>query len=244
MRNLSKLILPVAFVALLACGNEVVDPTPRPVTQTPEDQEAPEFEGGGQKANIGEPIYPGPYGVGIGSVIPNYKFFGFPRANVDSVTFREIQLADFWNPTGDGVYPPGSPYGEGTPKPKALVLDRSAVWCPPCKEEAAVHIPQKRLKYAPAGEFFVTLDDGTVPGVLATEGELRTWVTNYNIDYPAVIDPNSTLAAIVGRDAYPGNVIVRTRDMKIVHWVAGIPQSPFWAKFEAVLADQPVLPGD
>lgn len=234
-----RFLVPIAVLSL-ACGPQVVEEPPPP----PPDQLAPEFEGGGQQGNVGEPVYPGPYGLGIGSVIPNYKFFGYPRANVDKTNFVAIHLADFWNPTGEELYPAGSPFGEGTPKPKALFLDRSAVWCGPCQLEAEQMIPQRRAMYAPAAEFFVTLDDGPTPGKAATQADLTYWVTRFKIDYPAVIDPNSTLSAIVGRDAYPGNVIVRTRDMKIIDWTAGTPSSAFWQKFEDVMNGKPVLAGD
>lgn len=241
MRLFPILLCSLTAAAFVACGPQVVDPTPP--TPAP-DQQAPEFEGGGQEANIGASIYPGPYGIGIGSVIPNYRFFGHPRPNVDKANPRFLELADFYNPTGTDVYPPGSPYGEGTPKPKALLLDRSAVWCVPCQIEAEQHIPPRRAAYAPRGEFLVTLDDGSNPGVVATREELDYWVTRFDINYPAVIDPNSTLSAIVGEDAYPGNVIVRTKDMKVIDWAVGTPTSAFWQTFEAVMNDQPVLPGE
>ena len=93
-------------------------------------------------------------------------------------------------------------------------------------------------------EFFVVLDDSKDPGVPATEPDLNAWATKYKLDYPSAIDPNQTLSSIVGIDAYPGNVIVRTRDMKIVAWVAGVPPASFWSTLEKVIGGEPVLPGD
>ena len=228
-----RMTLMGAVAVLLACGGEVQNPTPPP------DELAPEFEGGGMP--VGDTsAYPGPYGVGVGSVIHNYKFFGYPRAAQDRSTIHEIVLADFHNPTGDAVFPDGSPYGEGVPKPKALILDRSAVWCPPCQYEASEVIPVARTQYGTDVEFLVTLDDGKNRGTRAVRGDLDYWVTSYNIDYPAVMDPTSTLSAIVGVDAYPGNVLVRTKDMKIIHQEAGVPQSAFWGLVDAVIAGQPI----
>lgn len=229
-----RMMLMGAAVALLACGTEVKDPP-----TAPPDELAPEFEGGGMP--VGDTTaYPGPYGVGVGSVIHNYKFFGYPRAGDDKSTIREIVLADFHNPTGDETWPAGSPYGEGLPKPKALILDRSAVWCPPCQYEASEVIPQVRTQYGAEVEFLVTLDDGPTRGKRAVQGDLDYWVNTYNINYPAVMDPTSTLSAIVGVDAYPGNVLVRTKDMKIIHQEAGVPQAAFWGMVDAVLAGQKI----
>ncbi len=226
----NSLLTSLVVLGLGACG-------PQSSTPTPQDEHAPEFEGGGQLGNgeVGESLYPGPYGINKGSVVPNYQFYGYPRASLKKDFVERIELAHFYNPTGTELYPPGSPYGEGTPKPLAIVLDRSAIWCGPCNQEARVDIPANRLKYAPKAEFFVVLDDGPDPGTPATEAQLNAWAAKYKLDYPSAIDPNQTLSSIVGVDAYPGNVIVRTRDMKIIEWYPGVPQKPFWDLLEKVL---------
>lgn len=230
---MKKLML-VAFAAVsMACE------PPADGSGGVQEELAPEFQGGGQQSNIGESVYPGPYGVGIGSTIANYRFFGYPRFT-EGTPAQLFELADFFNPTGDEAYPAGSPFGEGTPKPRALLLDRSAVWCAPCQHEAEVVIPEKRALLAPGGEFFVTLDDGPTPGTAATQQDLTNWVTRFEINYPAVIDPNSTLSAVVGRDAYPGNVIVRTRDMKIIKWTNGAGGDAFWQTFQDVIDGKPI----
>ncbi|GEM_PF-2866216 len=204
----------------------------------------PEFPTGtGQVSADGGVIYPGPYGVGIGSVIPNYQFLGFPRANVSKV-LKTIALNDFHNPTGTEVFGVGSPYGAGTKKPKALLLIRSAVWCGPCNFEAKNEFPMRHVKYFPDGDFIECLDDGAVVGKPATTAELDGWVTKYAVNYPAILNPAATLSAVVGIDAYPGHIIVRTKDMKIIKWEAGISNAAFWQLFEDVIAGKPVLPGE
>ena len=233
-----KLLPLVALALALGCSPAATPPPP-------EDQLAPEFQGGGQLLADGGVAYPGPYGVGIGSVIPNFQFMGFPRASTQKSTLMVMQLADLYNPTTHGVYPVGSPYGEGTEMPRAVVIDRSAVWCRPCNDEAKNTIPPKRIQYAPiGGEFLLALDDGPVPGTPAEQADLAAWATKYSLDYPSVLNPNQALSAIVGADAYPGQIIVRTRDMRIVTWVAGGPDAAFWGLFEDTLAGRPVLPGD
>jgi hypothetical protein len=187
--------------------------------------------------------YDGPYGVGTGSVIPNFKFMGYPRATLDKTSLVAINLGDFYNPTGTDVYPAGSPYGEGTPKPKAVILDRSAVWCGPCNQEAATEIPAKRQEFASqGGEWFVMLAESSQHNVPATQTDLTNWATKYHLNYPGSIDSKGYLNSIVGQDAYPGNVIVRTKDMKIIKWVAGVPQDDFYQTFSDVLAGK-AIPG-
>jgi hypothetical protein len=238
-------LLPLVIAALLAACVAPEEPPPEAKPQLP-DQIAPEFQGGGQiSTDKTIPYAAEPYGVGVGSVVPNYEFLGFPRASLEKSTLKKIMMADFYNPTGTDVWPAGSPYGGGTAKPKALVLDRSAVWCAPCNYEAKNELPGKRLTYGPkGGEFIVFLDDGPTPGTPATQNDILGWVTKYNVDYPAILNPAATLSAIVGVDAYPGHVIVRTRDMKIVKWTAGVPDAAFWTLFDDTLAGKAVLPGD
>ncbi len=85
-------------------------------------------DGGGQpQINQASP-YPGPYGSSIGSIIPDYQFFGYPNPANDTTALVMVQLSDFYNPTGTAVFPAGSPYRGGNPMPKALFIDRAAVW--------------------------------------------------------------------------------------------------------------------
>ena len=40
-----------------------------------------------------------------------------------------------------GSAPEGSLYGEGKPRPRALLINVAAVWCGPCNEEALMFTP-------------------------------------------------------------------------------------------------------
>ncbi|MCC6553031.1 MAG: TlpA family protein disulfide reductase [Polyangiaceae bacterium] len=185
--------------------------------------------------------------MSIGSTITNYKFIGFANAMLLSTAMQEIKMSDFYNPTGVDTFPEGSPYGSNAPKPKALLIDVSSVWCGPCNYEADVVLPVQHAKYKPqGGEFLLQLADGPTPGKAAQPDHLYTWTSQYDVDYPAAIDPTYKLGALFEADAFPANMIIRTKDMKIVEVVSGAPEadSSFWDIFEAVLNDQPVLPGD
>jgi hypothetical protein len=178
--------------------------------------------------------YPkGPYGIGIGSVIANYTFVGYPDGENKATGLKPIQLADFFNPTGKDVYPKDSQYGPGSPKPLALVINVSSVWCGPCNDEARRVLPGKHAAYKPeGGEFLLQLADGATPGVAATQKNLDSWTTVYTVDYPATIDPAGKLAALFDADTFPANLIVDTRTMKIVKSVSGVPDASFWTTFE------------
>ncbi|WP_437981799.1 TlpA disulfide reductase family protein [Sorangium sp. So ce117] len=214
----------VAALGLAGCAEE--DPIPAP----------PFPEGTGQAANARYPA--GPYGVSLNRVIANYQFVGYANAAEHNDTMQPIQLADFYNPTGTEVFPEGSLYGAGEPKPKVLLIDVSSVWCGPCKIEAESVLPELYKKYQPqGGEFLVQLADGRTPGEAAVPNDLYRWTTRYDVQYPSAIDPSYKLGALFQADAFPANMIVRTQDMTIMEIVAGVPEenSNFWRTFEKIM---------
>lgn len=226
----------VSSFALVGCGS---DDSGSGTAPGPVDVQAPDFqEGQGQMPNA-NPAYPaGPFGIRVGSVIPNYQFIGYPNPLADSGALTTIQFADFYNPTGTDVYPEGSPYGAGTPKPKALMMQFAASWCGPCNYEAGNILPDQLLKYKPmGGMFFMQLTDGKTPGTAATTKDLNNWTAKYDLDYPATVDPTYKMMMLFEAAAFPANFIVDTRTMTIVEVLSGSaePGDPFWDKFEQVL---------
>lgn len=197
--------------------------------------------------------YPaGPYNVQPGDVIKDFSFMGFTNPRVESATLVPIKLSDFYNPhagdasympasalVDDRLYPAGSPYGPGTKKPRALAVNIGAVWCGPCNFEAKSELPSHYTKYRPlGGEFLFQLADGATQGVAATKKDLVSWTGKYKVDYPATIDAGKQLTAFFDSNAYPANMIIDLRTMRIVAVVAGVPDEAYWAKFEATLADK------
>lgn len=230
MRNTIFALLGV--IALVGCGT----------TNEPEPEIAPAFpEGTGQQPHNAKAYPAGPYGVGKGSIVENYKFVGYVNSVVDNVNLREIEMAEFYNPTGDGVFEEGSVFPVGTPKPKALLIPVTAVWCGPCNYEAEAVLPELYLKYKPmGGEFFANLADGATPGKAATQKSLFNWANKYDVDYPIVIDPAYKLGALFEADAFPANMIIDPRTMKIVEVISGVAEEggPFWQTYEKVLNGQ------
>jgi hypothetical protein len=197
------------------------------------------------------PYPPGPYGIAQGAVIPDDKFPGFVNAQASNTTLQTISLGDFYNPhAGDASYdpatpdeddrlfPPGSPYGAGKPKPTALLIDIASVWCGPCNEEAKSLLPGLYAKYHPCGgEFLFQLVEGPAPGTPATESNLRAWTKAYKVTYPATIDTSRQLGEFYSGNSFPDAAIVDTRTMKIVEAIQGVPSDAFWAAYEAQLDD-------
>ncbi len=194
--------------------------------------------GQGQDPNASGVAYPsGPYGVAVGNVISNYRFRGLANPALDAATFVDIQLADFYNPTGADSFTADSPYGE-RPKPRVLWLNLSAVWCGPCQQESEEILPEEHAKYAPQGaELLVLLADTALPGTPATEQNLISWTTKYETAWPAAIDPSYKLPSLFTGSAYPINMVIDTQTMEIVSIIAGIPDtgSKFYQELEALL---------
>lgn len=206
----------------------------------PDEDAAPEFpSGSGQEPRIDEgfPYPPGPFGIGVGSVMINYQFLGYvdPLQDMGSGLVT-IELAEFYNPTGDQLWGADSVFPEGTPKPVALMIDMSAVWCPPCQYEADVVLPVRHEQYRPLGMVMCNLAESGIPGVPATPEDLDNWATRYDVSYPLVLDPRYRFFAMNPQPAWPGNFIIDTRTMTLVDAVAGVPDAEFWGKFEAVIA--------
>ncbi|MRG92700.1 TlpA family protein disulfide reductase [Polyangium spumosum] len=161
---------------------------------------------------------------------------GFPTGTAHIASgVRFISFAEFYNPTGDEVFPENSSFGAGTPKPKALAIIISASWCGPCQYEAAEVLPGLRDKYQPmGGEFLLALAEG-ISGSPATPDDLTKWVKKFAIDYPSVTDPGGKLAALWESDSFPANIIINTRTMEIVHTYAGPPPASYWSTFQKVI---------
>jgi hypothetical protein len=194
--------------------------------------------------------YPSPpYGVTSGSTIKDYAFQGFADAVVSKKTLITIRLSDFYNPhSGDAsyhpanaagddrLYPPGSPYGAGKPKPKALLLDIASVWCGPCNQEAKMELPGRYATYAPCeGQFLFQLAEGLAPGSIPVEQDLINWTTQYKVNYPATFDAGRQLSSLYSGSGFPDGIIIDTRTMQIVAVVTGPPDDNFWKTYESLL---------
>lgn len=192
---------------------------------------------------------PGPYGTTKGSIVARYQFTGYKNALTQSDSMQAIHLADFYNPHADDpsyvpedpaqddrFFPAGSLYGSRAPKPRALSISVSSGWCGACKKEAKMVLPVRHLLYKPlGGEFLVQLNDGPAPGQAAVQQDLLNWTSQFQVNFPATIDPERQLDALFVTSAYPTNIILDTRSMRIVEVVAGVPNEAYWSLFKETL---------
>jgi hypothetical protein len=222
-------------------------------TATVTNDPPPAFDPGAPQSATPQARYAeGPFGVGVGSVIPNFTFIGYVNAVEKNDAMQYISMSDFYNPHAgdpsyapaspaedDRLYPPGSQYGEGKTKPTVLSIDIGAVWCGPCNIEAKCVLPVHSKNYgACGGGLLLQLQDGPAYGEPATPKNLFQWAaTKYKEDFPTFIDPAGRLGALFEANAFPQNIIIDTRTMKIVEAIAGVPDNAYWKKYESLLLD-------
>jgi hypothetical protein len=176
----------------------------------------------GEPADAGDgcasnPYPAGPYGLTQGAIVPNLSLLGFVDGATNHLTEQAFTLGEFYNPTGNEVFPACSALGAGTVKPKVLLIFIAAVWAEPANNEAMSILPAEYATFAPAGGQFVTiLVDGPTFGVPATVQNLASWVTQYTVNYPSGVDPT-----LEGISPFPQNLVIDTRTMRVVADVDG-----------------------
>lgn len=239
--------------AILACAASVTILSMFGCSSEEPPKPPPDFVPGAVQTRAPQATYPaGPYGVGKGSIIPNFKFIGYANAVDKNDAMQVIALGDFYNPHGrdanwlpsageedDRVFPAGSQYGDGTKKPTVLAIDVASVWCGPCNAEAKCVLPVHHERYsACGGGLLLQLQDGGTPGTAATPKNLYNWtVKQYKEDFPTAIDPEARLGALFAADAFPQNFIIDLTTMEIVEVIAGVPDDTYWQKYESLLVD-------
>jgi hypothetical protein len=184
--------------------------------------------------------YPeGPYGLAIGSVVPNLKFYGWhnPQVSADPNHLEEIDFAQFYNPTGQDTWPADGSYRPGEPKPKVLWVDISAQWCSACQAESKTELKSLYAKYQPMGaELLLELIEDQDGGP-AKPANLLMWTNAYKTAWPAIVDPTRQMFTLAVPGSYPGNLLIDTRTMKLIARVgdAPPPNDPFFTTLEANL---------
>ncbi len=195
---------------------------------------------GSGTVSTGQEYPEGPYGNTVGNVINNFVFPGYtrPGRGLGDTMRGDVALGDFYNPTGEGIFPDDSPYDPGAKMPRALIINVSAVWCGPCKFEAQNVLPGEYEHFQPLGaELMLVLADSVDPGDPADFPNLDNWVSSFEATYPSVIDPDYQMGTLFDTSQFPANFIIDTRDMTILEFVAGIPQDGFWDQVTILLEE-------
>jgi AhpC/TSA family len=157
---------------------------------------------------------PGPYGVGVGKVVENATFYGYPSAS--SMVRQTVSLGDYYNPDGTKLTSAGAPI-------TALLVTVGAVWCNPCQQEAGV-LGAVANKFMPAGvQVIQDLFEGTdaTTGTAATESDLDSWITSHALPFPVFIDPSKKLAPYFDVSSLPFIMLLDAKTMTNVEEEVG-----------------------
>jgi hypothetical protein len=142
-----------------------------------------------------------------GSVIENFKFLGYPNANVAG-GLQTIALADYYDPCNKRL--------------KLLHLSVAAVWCTPCNEETVALVAAKSMLDSEQVVLVQALSDGPTMNVGATQSDLNKWIQTNKSNFTEMLDPNLTnLGTFFDAAAVPWNADIDPRTMEILDAATG-----------------------
>ncbi|MFZ5894416.1 MAG: TlpA disulfide reductase family protein [Myxococcota bacterium] len=172
---------------------------------------------GGQTSGLptlSRPAYPsGPYGRGVGAVVPNLSFLGWRHpadSNYDAAQFQVISLSDFYNPNGTAD------------RPRIIALNASAVWCTVCKAEyRQLQTSNTYATYQPKGVEIIGVLFQDANSKPAKPADLTRWGQGFEVKFPLVLDPGFKTGQFFASDATPLNLLIDTSDMRILKITMG-----------------------
>ncbi len=137
-----------------------------------------------------------------GSIIQNFKFFGYPDA-VETKGLQTITLADYYDPCMKQY--------------KLIHLSVAAVWCEPCNEETVAFVAAKSMLDQEQVVLVQALSDGPTKNVPATTGDLQFWISENKSNFTEMLDPNlANLGTFFDAAAVPWNADIDPRTMEIL----------------------------
>jgi hypothetical protein len=137
-----------------------------------------------------------------GSIIANFKFFGYPDAD-ESKGLQTIALADYYDPCNKRY--------------KLLHLSVAAVWCEPCNEETVALVAAKAQLATEKVVLVQALSDGPTKNVPATTADLQYWIQENKSNFTEMLDPNlANLGTFFNAAAVPWNADIDPRTMEIL----------------------------
>jgi hypothetical protein len=137
-----------------------------------------------------------------GSIIQNFKFFGYPNAD-ESKGLQTIALADYYDPCNKRY--------------KVLHLSVAAVWCEPCNQETVALVAAKAQLDQEQVVVVQALSDGPTKSVPATTADLNFWIQENKSNFTEMLDPNlANLGVFFDAAAVPWNADIDPRTMEIL----------------------------
>jgi hypothetical protein len=171
-------------------------------------------------------------GPGNGAAAPPSDYVAGPYGYVEGATIENIRFQAKWDPAGAKG---SAKYNQlpltaltladlhKDPNVKYLVIAGVAGWCVPCGDEQA-GMPGLQAKYEPRGMRFL---EPMIQGYdmansgPASEADLNRWAAAHQLHLIVALDPDDKMRLFADVSAFPVNLIVRARDMKIVYLQVG-----------------------
>jgi hypothetical protein len=137
-----------------------------------------------------------------GNRIKNYKFVGYPNADV-SGGLQPISLAQYFDPTGERV--------------KIIHIQASGVWCTYCRAETKIVVPLKDQLAEKKAVWLVSLAEGPAAGTPSKPADLDKWIADFKSPYTHWLDPsNANLGPFYNAAALPWNANIDATTMEIL----------------------------
>ena len=189
---------------------EVVEDTGVVDVKEKEDVKKVEDSGVEDKEAVVDGSYPaGPYGKTPGSVIDNHRF---KNPNTGMI----VELKDF--------------YKEG----EVILINASSGWCSVCKAEVG-ELNKLYDKYHAQGfDVVYTLFEDQYSNP-PTDAYAKSWQSTYKAKFDILIDSNFELGVYFDKSATPMNMLVRTKDMKIIYLSVGFDQMTIESKIQSLV---------
>jgi thiol-disulfide isomerase/thioredoxin len=174
--------------------------------------------------NVTVCAYPeGPYGFGVGKVLPDGLTWSGLGAGGQPVTYHSSDFLDC----------------DGTKGINAILFDSSAEWCTACQQEARELEGIIKTNWGPNGVAVITLmveDNAHNPS--NDVNIANKWMKNFGLsNVPVVMDPEfNFVTGMSGTIGLPFNVLVNPRDMKILKTQYNLGTGGHEATIDALIA--------
>jgi hypothetical protein len=137
-----------------------------------------------------------------GNRIANFKFLGYPDANIAG-GLQPISLAQYFDPTGSRY--------------SIIHIQASGVWCSACQAETRTVVPMKADLEGMKAVWLVSLAEGPTPGVPSKQKDLDGWIQQFKSPFTHWLDPgNARLGPFYDRTALPWNANIDATTMEIL----------------------------
>jgi len=137
-----------------------------------------------------------------GNRIQNFKFLGYPNANVAG-GLQPVSLAQFFDPEGKRF--------------KIIHIQASGVWCSACQAETKTVVPLKAELDQRKTVWLVSLAEGPTPGTASKQRDLDGWIAEFKSPFTHWLDPNNAnLGPFYDAAALPWNANIDARTMEIL----------------------------